>query len=356
LPAFANVCGVGRDNGVVWCVIALLGCGAEPREESGASMASGAMATDGDDAGVDASTGAPSDSGAVDDSEAEGGVLLDVAPGPGNEGGDGTTDECTNVDILFVIDNSGSMSDNQDQLIASFPGFVAGMQDALEFAESYHIGVTTTSNYTNNGPDCWRYGDLVTQTVGAPLSSNAVCGPFTSGSSYIDETEPDLAGKFQCIAKVGGGGDSEEMPIRSLLDALKPGTNAPGACNDGFSRLDSLLVIVIISDEDDVYEECGPGEFPCFPTGTEGTPQEWHDEVLTYKANLPENVVVLSIIARQLDNPCGAVPAARLMSFTNDFGANGHIGDVCAASYEEVFTAVLPVIDEACENYVEPEG
>jgi hypothetical protein len=78
--------------------------------------------------------------------------------------------------------------------------------------------------------------------------------------------------------------------------------------------------------------------------------------VLTYKANLAENVVVLSIIGRQLDNPCAAVPASRLMTFTNNFGANGHIGDVCAASYDDVFAEVLPVIDEACENYVEPEG
>jgi hypothetical protein len=334
-----------------------LACGSDPRNEMGASIGSGAMGTEGADSNGDAGPESSAEGDAAD-SSGDGGLRLDVAPGESgpSEGGDGGADECTNVDVLFVIDNSGSMSDNQDQLIASFPGFVAGMQGALEFAESYHIGVVSSSNYPQNGTACWQYGHLITQTVDAPMSSDAVCGPFTSGSSFIDETEPDLAAKFACIAKVGTGGDSEEQPVRSLLDALKPGNNQPGACNDGFSRLDSLLVIVIITDEDDVLEECGPDDFPCFPTGTEGTPEEWHDEVLTYKANLPENVVVVSIIARELDNPCGAVPAARLMSFTNDFAQNGHIGDICAPSYDDVFMAALPVIDEACENYVDPEG
>jgi hypothetical protein len=305
------------------------------------------MGTDGPDPGSD-DDAEPNDDGAP---------LLDVGPGQGSGSDpDGAGDECTNVDILFVIDDSGSMADNQDQLIASFPGFVEGIQRELEFAESYHIGVTTTSIYRENRPGCYEHGDLITQTVGVPVSSDAVCWPFASGSSYIDETEPDLPGKFQCVAKVGGGGDADEKPVTSVLNALKPGTNAPGGCNEGFSRLDSLLIVVIITDEDDVIEECTPETWPCFPTGTEGTPQDWHDELLAYKANIPENVVVLSILGLTGDNPCFAQPASNLMAFTNTFGANGHIGNICAESYDEFFTSVLPVIDQACKEYVPPEG
>lgn len=352
--------------------LAFVACGDPPRSEmeaAGSSASASATAAssaetgtasdpddDDDDSGETDSAGVTSSP--ADESSGSGGVKLDVGhdtdQGPGS--GDPESDECTNVDLLFVIDDSGSMADNQEQLVASFPGFVAGIQEQLGFAESYHIGVVTTSNYTNNPPACYRHGDLVTQTVGAPESSNAVCNPFTSGSSFIDETEPDLAAKFGCIAQVGGGGDDDEKPITSLLNALSPGNNATGGCNDGFFRLDSLLVVVIISDEDDVLEECLPDEFPCFPNGTEGTPQEWHDAVLAYKGYIPQNVVVLSLIGTQAGNPCNATPASRLMSFTNAFGSNGHIGDVCAASYDQFFVDVLPLIDEACENYVEPEG
>lgn len=351
-----------------------IGCGEAPRPEMDTASASGSSASAsataassaetgsasnaGDDSDDSAPTDATTDSGSAQSSDGSGGIKLDVGhdtdDGPGS--GDPESDECTNVDLLFVIDDSGSMADNQEQLVASFPGFVAGIQEQLAFTESYHIGVVTTSNYTNNPAACYRHGDLVTQTVGAPESSNAVCTPFASGSSFIDESEPDLAAKFGCIAQVGGGGDDDEKPITSLLNALSPGSNAAGACNDGFFRLDSLLVVVIISDEDDVLEECLPEEFPCFPNGTEGTPQEWHDAVLAYKGYIPENVVVLSLIGTQGGNPCNATPASRLMSFTNAFGPNGHIGDVCAPSYDGFFVDVLPVIDQACENYVEPEG
>src|SRR5687768_4092276 len=47
---------------------------------------------------------------------------------------------CRKVDFLFVVDNSGSMAANQAQLLASFPGFIQGMQDALAgVVDSYHV-------------------------------------------------------------------------------------------------------------------------------------------------------------------------------------------------------------------------
>src|SRR5688572_13939494 len=47
-------------------------------------------------------------------------LAIPDAPGSDIEG-------CKAVDFLFVIDNSGSMSDEQDNLTASFPGFFAAI-------------------------------------------------------------------------------------------------------------------------------------------------------------------------------------------------------------------------------------
>lgn len=269
-------------------------------------------------------------------------------------GGSGNQDagavECPNVDVLFVIDNSGSMADQQQSLIASFGGFVKGMQDRLAGAKSYHVGVVSTDDYGgNNG--CGSIGDLITQTSG-PSSSNAVCSPFVGGGRYLTEAEPNLAGKFSCVAQIGVGGNDDERPARAFMNALDPARNAPGACNAGFSRKDSLLVLVIITDEDDVPDGCDGTT--CMTYGSGGVPDDWSATVVQHKGGIEQNIVVLSLIGRKLDNPCGAVPASKMLGFTNNFGENGFIGDVCATNYDQFFVDALPVIDKACQNYIPP--
>ena len=262
----------------------------------------------------------------------------------------GTAVECPNVDVLFVIDNSGSMADQQQSLIASFGGFVKGMQDRLAGAKSYHVGIVSTDDYGgNNG--CGTIGDLITQTSG-PNSSNAVCTPFAGGGRYLTEAEPNLAAKFSCTAQIGVGGNDDERPARALMNALDPTRNAPGACNAGFSRKDSLLVLVVITDEDDVPDGCD-GTI-CMTYGSGGTPDDWSATVVQHKGGIAQNIVVLSLIGRKLDNPCGAVPASKMLGFTNNFGENGFIGDVCATNYDQFFLDALPIIDKACENYIPP--
>jgi hypothetical protein len=322
---------------------------------------SGAAATAVDDTGGDTGTSL-ADGGSGDGADSDGGgTKLDVGAMTGASADDGgSADECTNVDILFVIDDSSSMGDNQASLVASFPGFVAGIEQNLELAQSVHVGVVTSDDYGFGAPGCQSIGDLVTQTGGFD-SSAAVCGPFASGGNYLDLSEPDLAGKFACAAQVGSQGNDDERMMRGLLDALRPEANDPmsGACNAGFARDDSLLVIVLVSDEDDVPEPymCDPEDpfgNPCDTVGSGGTPDEWKAELALYKSNLDTNVVVLALVGLAGDNPCGAVPASKLIGFANRFDANGYTDDVCAASYDQFFAAALPIIDQACNDYVPP--
>lgn len=257
---------------------------------------------------------------------------------------------CPDVDVLFVIDDSGSMADQQDSLVRSFPGFVAGLRERLRSAHSVHVGVVTTEDYAANPPACRTIGSLITRT-GGPSSSDRVCGPFAGGSSWMSADEPDLAGKFACAGKPGAGGDSDERVARALLNALDPARNAPGACNAGFARPDALLVVVIITDEDDVPDGCDPSTGLCDTYGSGGTPTDWHRAVVDARGGHAGNIVVLSLLGRSLDNTCGATPAARLLGFTHRFGDHGLIGDVCATSYDSFFVDALPVIDTACQRW-----
>ncbi|MEZ4400999.1 MAG: hypothetical protein R3B06_13320 [Kofleriaceae bacterium] len=276
------------------------------------------------------------------------GPSVDAGPGAGDGGGD--VAGCPDVDVLFVIDDSGSMADQQDSLIASFPGFVAGIQSRLRSAQSVHIGVVTTEDYAANPAGCRGIGSLVTQT-GGPSSSNRVCGPFASGAAWLDARDPALADRFACVGKVGAGGSSDERVARALMNALDPAANAAGACNAGFSRPDSLLVVVLITDEDDVPDGCGV-DGVCDSYGSGGTSADWYQAVVAARGGRADNIVVLALIARQLDNTCGATPAARLLGFTNRFAPNNLVGDVCAASYDGFFLDALPVVSDACERWV----
>jgi len=61
-------------------------------------------------------------------------------------------DGCAGIDLLFVIDNSGSMGAQQTQLLASFDGFILGIEESLDEVDSFHVGVVTSDDYTNNVP------------------------------------------------------------------------------------------------------------------------------------------------------------------------------------------------------------
>lgn len=253
---------------------------------------------------------------------------------------------CKKVDILFVIDDSGSMADNQLSLIRSFPGFVDGMRRKLAGAQDYHIGVVTSDDYYANQSGCGKIGSLITKT-GGPKSSKMDCGPFPGPTPrrYLTNEDTDLKQRFACIAQVGSGGADDERMARGLLNAISPTTHQKGGCNEGFLRPDSLLVIVLISDEDDVPDQC-EGTV-CATNGSGGTPDDWFAEFKRYRPNT-DSVVVMSLIGRRANNPCGAVPASRLMRFSNLFKTNAYLGDICDASYDTFFESALPLIGSVC--------
>jgi hypothetical protein len=86
------------------------------------------------------------------DGDGDPGPKLDVI---GNDEGVPTADDgangdgCQKVDFLFVIDNSGSMLEEQDNLAGSFPSFINSISTTLDAAQDYHIMVIDT--------DAWVY-------------------------------------------------------------------------------------------------------------------------------------------------------------------------------------------------------
>ncbi len=279
------------------------------------------------------STGTPGDdddSEGNEDGEDEGEPKLDMPPH------EMPLAECTVVDLLFVIDNSGSMLDEQEQLIASFDGFVAGIQEYLDEANDYHIGVVTTDAYALNPGPCRSLGALVTE------SAAGVCGPWAAGN-YISLAD-DLASSFTCAGHVGDQGNGDEHQIEAALRAISSELGEPGACNEGFIRDDALLVLVVITDEDDKETPAG--------SGSAGDPDDWFADIVARKG-VETNVVTLALTGVSPLSEC-AIEAHRIEQFVDNF-TYGRIGDVCATDYAPFFEASLEIIQEACVNFT-PEG
>lgn len=165
---------------------------------------SGSMSVGDDD------TAAPQDDDSADTDRVEDRFIQDADP----------------TDILFVVDNSCSMEEEQNALMANFWSF---MQVLADSGLDYHIGVTVLDDWETQSP----IGEL----LGEP--------PF------IDSLTEDPLGAFSVlVADIGveGVGQCEvglEASYRALTDPLASGINA------GFYREEARLTVVIVSDEAD---------------------------------------------------------------------------------------------------------
>jgi hypothetical protein len=129
------------------------------------------------------------------------------------------------VDILFVVDDSGSMFDDQQILAANFESFIQAA--AANGASDFHIGITST--------------DL--------LSEGALAGRFTGSPAVLTNSTPNLVGSFAERAVLGSDGAGLELG----LDAMRLALSEPlaSSTNAGFHRAEAALSIIIVSDEDD---------------------------------------------------------------------------------------------------------
>ena len=120
------------------------------------------------------------------------------------------------VDILFAVDQSCSMADDQRRLATAFSDFIAEI-DAV--TGGWQIGVVTLDS-----------------------------GCFNGG--ILDNATPDYIGRFSSAVSESGG-LFDTMLTESLLQlsAKAAGKSDPGECNQNFLRPDALLHVIVVSDE-----------------------------------------------------------------------------------------------------------
>lgn len=152
------------------------------------------------------------------------------------------------TDILFVIDDSLSMSEEQEKVARQLERFVQTLKDS-PVPHDFQVGVVTTG-----------------------VTLNAVCGEAGEFRRYEDQSgtlqpldgdgprilsfdDEDFLTDFQALVRQGVWGSAQEMG----LEAMKLALSEPKISkeNRGFLRRGSRLLVVVVSDEDDCSDPTG---------------------------------------------------------------------------------------------------
>jgi hypothetical protein len=152
------------------------------------------------------------------------------------------------VDILFVIDNSNSMDEEQTALLANFDRFIDVLDNLDGGLPDLHIGVVTSDmggcpgiasadGALHVAADSLLGGDRYISDIGDPATGARITNFPQASTTLTDE--------FRKIATVGTAGCGYEQHLASMARAF---TN-PG--NTGFLRATAHLAVVILADEDD---------------------------------------------------------------------------------------------------------
>ena len=238
----------------------------------------------------------------------------------GNQADAAESNECRQMDLVFVVDNSGSMLEEQTNLKTNFPKFV----DVLNAYKTksgaqldYRLAVTST--------------DVVSGLKGAFATGGGV------NRAGLERTDANLTTVFTQRASLGTQGSS----IECGLEALKLGINSP--VNTGFFRKDALFGFVILTDEDE-------GGLENQPKGTSETYLTAFDGLKEQRARWAGAVIA----GEKQCTSAGfgsAGEAKRLKDFVTKAGKNGVFSSICEGDLTKGLSQALATFDAACRNF-----
>lgn len=280
------------------------------------------------------------------------------------------------VDILFVDDNSGSMSFEQSKIADKFPSFLSGLDSR---SLDYRIGIVTTDieSIDNpkrpiNGNGALQNGNLISFSDGSNFLSSNSADKETLFRNAIKRSETLQCDSYIKSAQSGGVSRNSQSYISGYYD------NCPSPDERGvyaalmalqkstqFVRSKAHLGIVFISDENN--RSYGSTEV--------------YDKYALEKNDLPENLVEFvssnykgekslsmhAIVVNTGDSSCLTQQNQQLSGYVSgNYGTSyekaaqltgGTIGSVCASDYgaqlANISGAIVNQLNSvmlACEN------
>jgi hypothetical protein len=315
------------------------------------------------------------------------------------------------VDILFVVDNSGSMAGEQSQLGTSFASFYSVLND---IGGNYHIALVTTGISSPGCKQCSVTNTLSCINMNEAGTSDIENGQFQYRRGHItwngttpvfdflyDETcrvvtsdnltcfyDPSADGRGTVLVGINGCG--YERGLEAMKQALS--SDLLNGNNNNFLRNDSSLAVIIVSDEDDCgvvgsVSELGGKDSYCYhaakgdisPEGnwTSLPPVEnYHEFLLRLKGNHKSMVKFAAIVGLSdpanvdsttitfdgddkvnpvcstcgfTDRLCSAMPGTRYRDLYKAFGQYGFIDTICKNDFSTTMENIAKFV--TCPGY-----
>jgi hypothetical protein len=156
--------------------------------------------------------------------------------------------QMTKIDVMWVIDNSGSMASSQSNLANNFPTFINNFtsknydfQMAVTTTDAY-LALSQWTPYYNQSPTPSYYHGLPQEQIA--WWRNGTTG-HPSGYEIINMLTPNISNVFSQNALQGTAGHGDERSFQSMKTALTSTHNA------GFVRPGGFLAVIMLTDEDD---------------------------------------------------------------------------------------------------------
>lgn len=279
------------------------------------------------------------------------------------QGEDQDSAACRVVDLVFSVDNSGSMTEEkqalrQDDVFGDFARALAQVGGGLE---DYRVGVLdscpdpaelhTRGEAAHGDPiECHFSSDQPWMTSGPELPTEFAC----AGSIYTDFADPNT---YRC----SDDDDTDERPAQAVAAAVEQ--SGKDGLNQGFLRNDALLVLVAMTDEDENMLVTDANGKLLMDGGdpVETSPREVYNRLANLKGGQAQRMVFVGIAGKdgceEGEGAFGkAKSAQRLQEITEYFNdpalgnesGRGIFWDLCAGDLASALTQALDVIERAC--------
>lgn len=226
------------------------------------------------------------------------------------------------VDILWVIDNSGSMATKQQNLANGFDSF-ANVFVTKGF--DFNMAIVTTDTYA---------------TTHAPIAGQE--GIFQGAPTVITSSTANFSNIFKANVQVGDTGNADAKALDAILLSLSSGLLA--GPNAGFLRSDAHLAVIVLSDADDNDSTATTTNVTNFLSTLK--PDRFDVLSRTYKKNYTISAVVVDT-----SNPSNAAcplpfeDGVKFKALAN--ATNGSIASICEADFSSGLNSISQRIAEA---------